>query len=223
MLTKPYRNGGFPIDAWDIKGLKIGIDIQGTLNDPSDIDEGWTLEIAIPWDVLLEATRGGMPQEGTLWRVNFSRVQWQTVIIDGEYVKKTDPETGENFSEDNWVWSQQGLINMHYPEMWGFVHFSEKTAGSGGTEFEWNSAEDYKWLLRKLYYRQIEYKKKHGRFAGNPNDINYNDLFDELFDKGTQKPELTISLLDDNYIMRLSGDDLDQNFYIRQDSRVWAR
>jgi hypothetical protein len=25
--------------------------------------------------------------------------------------------------EDNWVWSPQGLIAMHYPEMWGFVHF----------------------------------------------------------------------------------------------------
>jgi hypothetical protein len=221
MLTMPYRNGGFPIDAWDIKGLKIGIDIQGTLNDPSDIDEGWTVEIAIPWNVLLEATRGGMPQEGTQWRVNFSRVEWQTDIIDGEYVKKTDPETGEELPEDNWVWSPQGLINMHYPEMWGFVQFSEKPAGTGQVEFEWNPAEDYKWLLRKLYYRQTEYRNEHGHFADQPEKLNYNSLFYSLFDDDTTKPELTIKVLDNNYIMRLVVDKLESNFYIRNDSKVW--
>jgi hypothetical protein len=223
MLTKPYRNGGRPIDAWDIKGIKIGIDLQGTLNDPSDTDTSWTVEVAIPWDVLEEATRGGRPGDGDQWRVNFSRVQWHTDIMDGEYVKRTDPETGRNLPEDNWSWSPQGLINMHFPEMWGFVQFSDIPAGSGETEFVWKSAEDYKWLLRKLYYRQIEYRNEQGHFAGGGNDIGYNDLFDELFDEGMYKPELTIRVLDDNYIMRLSGDDLDQSFYIRQDSRVWAR
>ena len=221
MLTMPYRNGGFPIDAWDIKGLKIGIDIQGTLNDPSDIDEGWTVEIAIPWEVLLEATRGGMPQEGTQWRVNFSRVEWQTKIVDGEYVKKTDSETGEELPEDNWVWSPQGLINMHYPEMWGYVQFSENPAGTGEVEFEWNPAEDYKWLLRKLYYRQTEFRNVHGHFASQPEKLNYNSLFYSLFDDDTAKPELTIKVLDNNYIIRLSVDELNSNFYIRNDSKVW--
>jgi hypothetical protein len=28
-----------------------------------------------------------------------------------------------NTNEDNWVWSPQGLINMHVPEMWGRVRF----------------------------------------------------------------------------------------------------
>jgi hypothetical protein len=27
---------------------------------------------------------------------------------------------------DNWVWSPQGAINMHIPEMWGFVEFSDE-------------------------------------------------------------------------------------------------
>jgi hypothetical protein len=32
-----------------------------------------------------------------------------------------------HLAEDNWVWSPQGLINMHVPERWGWVEF----AGSG--------------------------------------------------------------------------------------------
>ena len=46
---------------------------------------------------------------------------------DGRYVKLTDPETGDPLPEHNWVWSPQGLIAMHYPEMWGEVLFAERT------------------------------------------------------------------------------------------------
>ncbi|TVQ04510.1 MAG: carbohydrate-binding family 9-like protein [Balneolaceae bacterium] len=221
MLTKPYRNGGRAINAWDIKGLKIGIDIQGTLNDPTDIDTSWSVEIAIPWDVLMETAPGSRPSGGDQWRVNFSRVQWQTDIVDGNYVKRTNPETGEVLPEDNWSWSPQGLINMHYPEMWGFVQFSELPAGTGEAEFEWNPEEDYKWLLRKLYYRQNHFRKEHGRFADQPDQLQFNKLFETLFDEQTAKPDLIIKVLDNNYIMRLSSDDLDHIFYIRNDSRVW--
>lgn len=223
MLTKPYRNGGRPIDAWDIKGIKIGTDIQGTLNDPSDTDTSWTVEVAIPWDVLAEATRGGRPGDGDQWRVNFSRVQWQTDIVDGAYVKRTDPETGRPLPEDNWSWSPQGVINMHFPEMWGFVQFSDQSPKTGEVAFEWSPAEDYKWLLRTLYYRQAEYRTEHGYFSSDPDSLGYSDIFDNLFDDDIPKPNLTIRVLDDNYIMRLSGDGLEQNIYIRQDSKVWSR
>lgn len=222
MLTRPYRNGGRAIDAWDIKGIKIGIELQGTMNNPSDTDSSWTVEIAIPWDVLTEVKGGIIPSEGDQWRVNFSRVQWQTEIINGLYVKKKDPDTGHDLPEDNWSWSPQGLINMHYPEMWGFVQFSEAMAGSRNVEFKWNESEDYKWLLRMLYYRQIEYRTENGRYADHADLLNVKSLLKEHFDDDQPKPEITISVLDNTYIMRLSGEHLDHNYYIRNDSKVWT-
>ena len=54
----PYRDGGPAIDAWDIRGLRTGVEVDGTLNDPLDEDRGWSVEIAIPWDVLQEAWVG---------------------------------------------------------------------------------------------------------------------------------------------------------------------
>ena len=50
--------------------------------------------------------------------MNFSRVEWLTEIIDGKYVKVPGKP------EDNWVWSPQGLIDMHVPENWGYVRFA---------------------------------------------------------------------------------------------------
>jgi hypothetical protein len=106
MLIKPYRDGGPAIDAWDIQGLRTGVDVDGTLNDPMDEDRGWSIEIAIPWAVLEEAAgRPVPPAPGDRWRFNFSRVQWRSEVDDGQYVKQTDPETGEPLDEDNWVWS----------------------------------------------------------------------------------------------------------------------
>src|SRR5437762_10018554 len=47
---------------------------------------------------------------GDQWRVNFSRVEWRHEVLDGKYRKIP------NLREDNWVWSPQGVIDMHRPE-----------------------------------------------------------------------------------------------------------
>lgn len=174
MLTKPYRDGGRAIDAWDIRGLKTGIDISGTLNDPADIDSGWTVELALPWSVLEEAAPGGrIPEDGDLWRVNFSRVEWQLGTESGTYVKESD-------TEDNWVWSPQGIVNMHYPEMWGYVRFSGQPAGSERGQMDvsptWHTDEQIKWYLRQLYYRQHAYRKKTGTFTDEAEHLKVQEL-----------------------------------------------
>lgn len=167
LLTRPYRDGGPADHEWDIEGLRSGVHLDGTLNDPSDIDRGWSVEIAIPWRALAEhAQRPSPPEAGDRWRVNFSRVQWTLDIVDGTYVKSVDPEDGEQLPEDNWVWSPQGLIAMHYPEMWGFVQFSSTVAGEGNDPFAADPDEIARWALRRLYYAQRDHHALTGRYAG---------------------------------------------------------
>ncbi len=165
-IAQPYRDGGPAIHAWDITGLKTAVHVDGTLNDPSDTDKGWSVEIAIPWEMLKEAApdqRG--PEAGEYWRVNFSRVQWQTEVVNGGYEKIKDSSTGKPLPEDNWVWSPQGLVNMHYPEMWGFVHFAGKAPGGEEIKFEIPAFEMTKNALRQVYYRQHAYFFENGLFA----------------------------------------------------------
>ncbi len=165
MLVKPYRDGGPAIDAWDIRGLRTAVAVDGTVNDPSDVDRGWTVEIAIPWGVLAEAASGSAPPDpGDRWRINFSRVQWASRAEEGRYVKLTDPDTGEFLPEDNWVWSPQGLIAMHYPEMWGIVEFVGSDHPTGSVR---GLAESEKalWALRQVYYRQRARAGEEGSWA----------------------------------------------------------
>jgi hypothetical protein len=170
LLTRPYRDkDNRVIDAWDITGLQSAVKIHGSLNDPSDIDEKWTLEIAIPLDVLSEW--GNMPGEGIQWRLNFSRVNWKTTATNGSYSKDIDPETGRVYPEYNWVWSPQGLINMHYPEMWGYIQFTETHSGQGEVDFIKNPDEEIKWELRKLYYAEREYAARYGYYTSSLKEI----------------------------------------------------
>lgn len=119
-LSKPYRQGGRADNTWEIPGLLTAVHVDGTLNDPRDRDRGWSVEIAFPWSAFASRAPVKRPNAGDQWRINFSRVEWLTSIVDGKYVKAPGKP------EDNWVWSPQGLIDMHVPEHWGYVHFAAR-------------------------------------------------------------------------------------------------
>lgn len=152
LLTKPYRNHGIVLDSWDIQGIKTAVHIDGTLNDPNDKDTGWSIEIAIPWEVLKEAnTHNNIPLR-EFWRFGFSRVNWQFDITEGRYSRKKD-EKGSYLPENNWVWSPQWVVNMHEPEKWGYVYFSDKVVGSKDV-FNLPKDEYVKWYMYS-WYRQL--------------------------------------------------------------------
>lgn len=207
-LPKPYRDGGPPINGWDIAGLQTAVHIKGELNNPAANNLGWSLEIAMPWKILKEsASHGQAPQVGDVWRINFSRVNWLVEVRDGQYVKKINPATNSPYPEANWVWSPQGIINMHYPELWGFLLFAQ-----GPMEFQLDPDELLKWELRRLYYRQRNYYAQHGVFSAD-----FTSLKGE--DQWTIDPviETTTSLFQ-AWIVATDGR---TRLNIREDGQIW--
>ncbi|HLK62688.1 MAG TPA: carbohydrate-binding family 9-like protein [Bryobacteraceae bacterium] len=116
-LAKPYRQRGHADNSWEIPGFRSAVSVQGTLNHGGDRDRSWTVELAFPWSAFTERSGARRPEPGSEWRLNFSRVEWQVRTVNGHYEKLP------NQSEDNWVWSPQGIVDMHLPERWGFVRF----------------------------------------------------------------------------------------------------
>jgi hypothetical protein len=160
-LPKPYKDGGKPKNPSNLAGLRSTVSVRGTINDPRDEDRGWTVEIAIPWSELAayNAGRATPPREGDFWRINFSRVQWRYDVVAGKYVKR-DPKTNP---EDNWVWSPQGIVDMHRPERWGFVMFTSQPAGSVKAVVDPTlTARD---SLMEVYHRQRVFHTKNGKWA----------------------------------------------------------
>jgi len=159
LMSKPYRFGGEAKLHWDLKGLKSAVHIEGTNNNPSDTDQYWSVEMAIPFASLQNFGREITPKVGEHWRINFSRVQWQHEVINGKYHKKTD--NGKLIHEDNWVWSPIGVINMHYPQRWGYLLFSDNQTEKniypksiGIERFTWN-----------IFYVQELFKKQYHTYS----------------------------------------------------------
>lgn len=169
LLTKPYRDGGKAIDAWEIDGLRTAVHIDGTLNDPKDKDRGWTIEIAWPWKGLKQLSSQALPpKDGQQMRINFSRVQWEYDVVEGKYVRK------KGKPEDNWVWSPQGAINMHMPERWGYVQFS--TAKPGTAKLVADEAGEAKQALMRVYHAQLDYRKRNGQFGHSLKELGLSEL-----------------------------------------------
>ena len=169
LLYKPYRDGGSAFIGWDLQSLRSAVRIQGTLNNAADQDRGWTFEMAIPFKSVSLGNSVRVPGEGTLWRINFSRVEWDTKVIDGKYVKLKD-STGRQLPEHNWVWSPQGVVNMHYPERWGYLQFSKQAPNS--VTFNLPYAEDQKQYLWLIYYREKQWYNEHHSYALTLHDLN---------------------------------------------------
>lgn len=218
-LVKPYRDGSpANIHAWDIQGLKTAVKISGTLNNPADKDKSWFVEIAFPWEVLKEAGNPkSAPKPGDQWRMDFSRVEYRLSAADGAYVKTADPGTGRPLPEDNWVWSPTGLINIHYPELWGYVQFSGKTAGQGRESFQDKPEEKAKWALRKIYYAEWAARAEKNAFTGDWQALGLKEK--DLKIKGFIFPpviQITSSLFEAFY-----KSEAGEFWHIREDGRVW--
>ena len=142
-----------------------------------------TVEIVMPFESLKEcALEKRAPNDGEYWRINFSRVQWLVDKKDGNYSKRMNKANNSSYPEDNWVWSPTGVINMHYPELWGFVFFSKNDSGTttdSDITYVIPKDEEIKWQLRTLYYAEHKYRDEHGHFTSDLSllaDINKESL-----------------------------------------------
>jgi hypothetical protein len=163
-LNKPYTDGGYenstrvfnhsaggtkPGAGWDDPGLRTAARVRGcALNEPpapgAPACRGWSLEIAFPLAAIsLNNTNELPPRRGSYWRINFSRVEWNTTVVGGgggggggggdgggvdgagsggprHYVKRPANETC-----DNWLWAPLGIVDVHQPERWGYLQFAD--------------------------------------------------------------------------------------------------
>ena len=204
-LDKPYIDQGTPHNEWEIPGTKTAVQVRGTLNNPSDVDQGWTVEIAFPWKSLeVYARHPGAPDEGEQWRIDFSRVEWQITTTNGAYQKVPDR------SEDNWVWSPTGVIDMHRPEMWGLLQFTKSDAAEPVKPIVGKDVRD---MALEIYHMQRDFWKDHGRWATNLTDLGWNE---RAWAAGADAPEITPTA--DGYVCSVTFfDNTNHTWRVRQD------
>ncbi len=115
-FTKHPRGLRWAFLDWDFKAVRSAVHIDGTLNDATDVDLGWTVEVAVPWKELamldLTKPRDLPPKPGDLWRIDFSR-----------FNQKKDPANPED--SGGWALSPHGVWDSHIPEVFPYVQLQK--------------------------------------------------------------------------------------------------
>jgi cellulose/xylan binding protein with CBM9 domain len=88
-------NGPFGHEDWQ-SGVKTAVTLNGTLDDPKDKDQGYVVEMKIPWTTLTahkDKTDGAVPKPGAHWRINLYAMQnnggvaWSPILQQGNFHK----------------------------------------------------------------------------------------------------------------------------------------
>ncbi len=136
---QPGDRGGQGIFGWDLVGIKSAVQVQGTLNCPDIEDEGWTVEVALPWKSMGKMCPNNAlpPNPGDVWRINFTRVEktrhrppvvrsTRQFSSPREALEYNGPRIeGEVIESTDWVWAVAPRYCAHIPESWGYVTFSD--------------------------------------------------------------------------------------------------
>jgi hypothetical protein len=101
---------------WDFPGLRVGVQVEGRINDDSAVDKGWTAEVAFPWRGMhwLANRRSLPPKSGDVWRLFFGR--FEALHANG---KEIQPHPA-------WCWNRHGVYDTHRPECFTYIHFSDQ-------------------------------------------------------------------------------------------------
>jgi hypothetical protein len=95
-------------DNWSMEGLQCAARVSGDLNERHDLDEGWTVEIALPWGGLVHLLDDETsPAAGDRLRMALARNQ----IID---------QRQQRFSTC-WSWHAAGDAGLYAPEAYPVV------------------------------------------------------------------------------------------------------
>lgn len=100
--------------GYDFPRLQSAVHIDGTLNDDSDVDRGWTAELAFPWQEMKWLAKGDgrslPPKPGDQWRIDLFR-----------FNKYKAPAPAKD--SGGWALGKHAVWDSHVPEVFPIVTF----------------------------------------------------------------------------------------------------
>src|SRR5262249_23140936 len=127
---KVEPQGPFGHEDWDPK-MKSAVAVKGTIDNSADKDEGYTVEVAIPWKAFEKGAKNLPPKPGDAWRVSFYAMannggtSWSPILGQGNFHKAT------RFGRVTWATKE-----------WLAAQAADAGAGDGGSAITDGGAKD---------------------------------------------------------------------------------
>ena len=113
LLEKPYSDGGPAVNAWEIPGLKTADARRRHAQRPERHGRVMVRRARLPLEGPGEVAPTARPRPGTATSgASISRGSSGSTTSSTARPTRRSPDT----PEDNWVWSPQGVVDMHRPE-----------------------------------------------------------------------------------------------------------
>lgn len=112
----------------NLRGVTVAVSAAGTLDDNSDADRGWAVEMSIPWDALrdLGPDVALRPLPGGVLPMNLTRFVSRTA--QGKALPPLRPAA--------WTLTRHGVFDSHVPERFARVVFTEAVSDALPTREE---------------------------------------------------------------------------------------
>lgn len=81
---------------WDCENLKLGVYINGEINNPDVVDDYWQLELGIPF-ASLPTLNGEIPKNGDVWKYHVARYDYSIHLPDGVELSSCAPFSRADF------------------------------------------------------------------------------------------------------------------------------
>ena len=114
--------GGSGLSGWDIVGLETAALLSGTLNNSSDVDDGYTIEVKIPFSGLSSAPGSNfeIPTNGSTWLGNFYTIDYST-------------GAAKDAANDYLSWSTLPVFGFHQPNHFATFEFVDLLSNNDAT------------------------------------------------------------------------------------------
>jgi hypothetical protein len=105
---------------WDLTGLRIGVTVDGKINDQKGKDKRWICELAFPFKEMAfsSPSLSFPPKPGDTWRINLYRY---------DYGRDDAGNTQKNLTELS-AWNQTDNRGFHAPDKFGKIVFSNQVS-----------------------------------------------------------------------------------------------
>jgi len=153
---------------WNCEGIQVAVAVQGTLNNPGDLDQGWVLEIAIPFAAMKRFAGSGScpPKPDDTWRIHLGR-RYQ---LEG-----ADPSKASY-----WTWPTLGVKDCHNPDKWGYLVFVNATHPVTADTFSNLPKGKFKWKMLCVHKEQTTTKEAIDKMLADAQRMGFDSIYAEL-------------------------------------------
>ncbi|ORX89726.1 hypothetical protein K493DRAFT_340462 [Basidiobolus meristosporus CBS 931.73] len=217
-IERPWDLGsGFKLRTFTSHEVHIVHSVEEISSGRPNLNSYWSVEMAIPIHRLKNVIKRGPDDDDGYSNFNFMRSGWPPKSVesndDESPRRRKRAHILAHLQRYHYTWSPQYSQDIHNPEWWGTVYFSNQTKDAC---FKPDASYNTRYVLMQIYWAQKNYYRHNGRYSA---DISTLSTENPMWNICTPSPK--IQLTNHSQGFQATIPDGEMYGHIRQDRYLW--